>query len=125
MIEAMIEGLVASKGAEFATSLMTKVGFSESEANRFVPVLMKVVVGIFKKRVENDEGLDGIENEIDAAALAKEADVDEAKATAATKEVLPSMLEELKGSAGGDLGGLLGAAGSLFGGNKGGLGGLF
>lgn len=135
-----IKSIIASKGAEMAAPLVAKLGFSESQANMFLPVAVKAIMGKVMGEDKNEASsfslgsllgdggpdLSSIMGLINPGEVAKEAGVSESLAKSGLESIGPSLMDGLKeqgagaimGALGGgdDAGGLLGAAGKLAGG---------
>jgi hypothetical protein len=120
-LDGVINRLIEDKAGDFLERLVTKVGFSQAQAERFVPLAVKALVPVLKAKLMGEQ--EG-PTEVDTAALASAAEVADDQAQRGIDELAPQLEATLGDSLKeGGLDALTDAAGGLLG--KGGLGGLF
>lgn len=107
-----IQSLISRFAPALTQQLVAKSGFTQPEAQGFVPGLIKKVVGLtqggsFDLKSFLGGEVSGLVSKLDVPALARSAGIDTAKAEAGAREVVPTFLKQLSAEPGG-IDGLLG-----------------
>ncbi len=114
----LIKKLLADKGPELVQTLVARAGFSEGEANDFLPAVLGKLGDLFGRgELDLTEGASKLAERINPGALGLQIGLDEEKASSGLAAIVPDLLEGLKGMAG--TGGIAGLLGSSDGGTDG------
>jgi hypothetical protein len=107
-----IQKLIKEQGPALIQQLINKAGFTQQQAQGFLPMLVGKVTELIKgggidvKALLGGGDLSGLIGKLGLGAIAGKFGIDEAKATAGAKAVLPGVMQALQKQAGG-LGGVV------------------